>query len=385
MKFTDKYLQSLKPRAARYDVLEGDGLMLRVAPSGAKTWCYVYKLAGKNRRFTLGRYPAMSLAEARAAHRKCLDLRARGEDPAGEREAAVVTVADLAGQYLVKWAKPRKRSAAEDKRIIDRDIIPVLGKVEAANLQRRQVLTFLQAIERRAPNQAWQVLKILRRMYNWSLEQSLPGIEANPCAHIKLSTPHVRKDRSLTSDEIAQWWHGMDRLGTSNAMKDALRLILVTGQRPGEVLALHRREIDGDWWTIPGERTKNGRPHRVYLTALAHQLIGTLDGYPLAYTDTPMQTSAAGTALRRMLVRADGKGLGIAPFTPHDLRRTAATHLGALGYPNHLIGKLLNHTDQSVTGIYNRHEYDKEKKEMLEAWEETLKGILQKSPRAGES
>lgn len=380
MKFTDKYIQSLKPKANRYDVLEGDGFTLRVYPSGEKTFCYVYKTGGKNRRMTLGRYPALSLSEARSLHRKALDARLLGQDPIGNKTARIQTVEDLTTAYLKDWAMPRKRSWQQDERIINVDLLPTLKSLPAAGLTRRQVLELLQKIERRAPNQAWQVLKILRRIYNFALEQSFPGIEANPCAHIKLAAERKSKERALTSAEIYTLWHGMTTLGTSEPMQRALRTILVTAQRPGEVLGMHRREIDGNWWIIPAERSKNKRPHRVYLTPLALELIGNNKEYLFSYSEEPMATSTAGTAVRRMLVRKDGKALAIAPFTPHDLRRTAATLLGAAGYTTHLIGKLLNHTDQTVTGIYNRHEYDKEKREMLDALEGIMKGILESDP-----
>jgi integrase len=139
---------------------------------------------------------------------------------------------------------------------------------------------------------------------------------------------------------------------------------------------MHRREIEGEWWTIPAERAKNKRPHRVFLTPLALELIGDSRTWIFSCGAEPMKTTAAATAVRRMVARKDGKSLDIEPFRPHDLRRTAATHLGALGYGNHLIGSLLNHTDRTVTGIYNRHAYDREKREMLERWEERLREIL---------
>ena len=372
LKFTDRYLRSLQPRESAYDVREGDGFVVRVFPSGKISFQFVYNFCGRLRRLTLGPYPAMSLADARALHRKALDARALGNDPAACKGREVVTVEDLANDYLEKWAKAKKRSWKQDKRILNVDVLPTLGRLRAADVTRRQVLSMLEKIEARAPNQAWQVLKITRRMFNFALEQSLAGIEFNPCAHIKLSAPRVKKDRCLNDTEIKTFWHGIETLGTSEAMRRALKAVLVTGQRPGEVLGAHRGEIEGEWWTIPEERAKNGRAHRVYLTATARALFGDGDGYLFGN----MATSTAGTAVRRMLVRKDGKALPISPFTPHDLRRTAATNLGEIGYSNHLIGKILNHTDQGVTAIYNRYEYDREKREMLEAWEGKLKQMI---------
>jgi len=158
-------------------------------------------------------------------------------------------------------------------------------------------------------------------------------------------------------------------------------LILATGQRPGECLGMTRAEIDGEWWDIPAARTKNKRPHRVWLSDTAKTFIGK-DKKELVCPgrdDKLIGKSAPATALRR-LVRPTRKGtsprLPVAPFTPHDLRRTVATHLGGMGYSNEQIGKLLNHVDGSVTAVYNRHLYDELVKEMLGAWETKLLEIV---------
>lgn len=384
MKFTDRYLRSLQPKTTVYDVREGNGFVARVFLSGKISFQYVYSLGGRLRRLTLGPYPALSLADARALHRKALDARLLGKDPAAGRGREVKTVEDLAKDYLEKWARPRKKSWKQDERILQVDVLPAIGHVRVTELHRRQVASMLETIERRAPNQAWQVLKILRRMFNFALEQSIGDIETNPCAHIKLTAERKSRERSLTVEEIVAFWHGMTRFNTSEPMQRALRTILITGQRPGEVLGMHRREIEGNWWTIPAERTKNKRPHRVYLSPLALEAIEDSKEWIFSYAEEPMQNTAAATAVRRMIVRKDGKGLAIEPFTPHDLRRTAATHLGALGYSNFFIGQILNHTDQSVTGIYNRYAYDREKQEMLERWAERLKEIIQ-TKGAGQS
>jgi len=162
---------------------------------------------------------------------------------------------------------------------------------------------------------------------------------------------------------------------------------------------MHMREIEGRWWTIPAERAKNGREHRVYLTDTALELIGDTEGKgfvfpcPHQMKEQSIDSHALPVAVRRNvacpitdkkgkpLYGADGKPatenrLGVEKFTPHDLRRTAATFVAGMGFMDEIIDAVLNHVKQGVIRTYNRHKYDKEKQQALEAWERKLKNII---------
>ena len=290
--------------------------------------------------------------------------------------------------------------------MINADLLPVFKHLALGEIRRRDVVLHLQRKARTAPNAAWQALKIIRRMFNFSLEQDLPGIEANPCAHIKLATPEP-KTRVLPREEIKLFWQAteVDWLAQTAG---ALRLILLTGQRPGEVIGMHTREIDGEWWTIPPERSKNKRPNRVFLTATALELVAGMSGYVFpgeAVTGQPARPrggNALAHYLRRLILGSQPdkrvKGLAgrkkhaalkqngqfgnlsklpIPYFTPHDLRRTAATRMAEAGILPHTIARILNHTDRSVTALhYNLYSYDAEKKEALLRWEAELLQIV---------
>jgi integrase len=197
----------------------------------------------------------------------------------------------------------------------------------------------------------------------------------------------------------------------------AIRLILTTAQRPGEVIGMHSSEIEGHWWTIPADRAKNGKTHRVYLTATALSLIGDMEvaekdtgenklkGYifpspvkkspkqPGKKIIRPMGDTALAVAVGRNLAYplADAKGkplyskdgktatenrLGIDHFTPHDLRRTAATFMAQAGEMDEVIDAVLNHAKQGVIKVYNQYRYDKEKQAALETWERKLNSII---------
>ena len=397
MKFTDKYVQKLKPQEKRFEVLEGDGFTLRVTPGGVKTFYYVYKSSGKNRRLQLGVYPHCSLAEARDKHRAAVSQRHNGVDPVEEKRQErqerllAPTVRKLSEEYMEKHAKAKKRSWRNDEQIFDKDVLPAWGDRKAADIRKRDVILLLESIvERGAPNQSGQVLKIIRKMFNWAVERDI--LEASPCHLVKPLAPAVSKDRALSAAEIQMFWRLLDSVDVriSNAMRCCLRLTLVTGQRPGECLGMMPAEVDGPWWTIPAERVKNGREHRVWLGTLALELIGDLAEEQENMKEAPlpvfankdgevMDKAAPSRATRRLTMPTKGQKtprLSIPPFTPHDLRRTCATHLGGLGYDNEQIGRLLNHVDGTVTAIYNRHRYDDLIREMLQAWETRLREIL---------
>ena len=131
-RFTDKFIAALRPKAERYERWEGGGFGIRVSPRG-KAWVWVYRYEGRPRRMTLGSYPAMGLADARIKLAEARKLLERGIDPGDaevqqrKAERVAETVEELAEAYLEKWARPRKRSAAEDERILRKDVIPPGG------------------------------------------------------------------------------------------------------------------------------------------------------------------------------------------------------------------------------------------------------------------
>src|SRR5690606_36299991 len=155
-----------------------------------KSWIFFYHADGKKRRMTLGKYPALGLADARQLHRSALATKASGKDPALlqqlERTQArtAQTVAELVTEYYDKWAKPRKRSWAEDERILNKDVLPLWRQRKAKDITRKDVLALLDAIHKRgAPIAANRTLAVVRRMFNFALERDI--VENSPCYAIK--------------------------------------------------------------------------------------------------------------------------------------------------------------------------------------------------------
>jgi hypothetical protein len=232
------------------------GLALRVTSKGVKSWTLVYRHVGRVRRWTLGRYPDLSLADARE---KAADARreiAHGGDPAGEKQLRrhAPTVADIAEQYLTLHAKVHKRSWREDERTLNVDVLPQWGRRPAESIMRRDVFELLDTIvQRGSPIQANRTLALIRKMYNWAISRDL--VEHNPCLMVKPQGREQARDRVLTAGEIALIWVACEKVRSHTAI--ILELQLLTAQRVSEVRLMRWEAIDGAWWTITATVTKN--------------------------------------------------------------------------------------------------------------------------------
>lgn len=423
---TDLFIKGLKPTDKEYTRREKGGFGIRVNPGGRKTFFYLYRVDGHRRFLSLGDYPATSLKAARIeyeeARAKVKALKAGRNDAvdpvefrkakAAEREEKreASTVADLVEEYLEKHAKVHKRSWTEDERILNKEVVPLWGKRKAADIKKRDVVLLLESImERGAPGMSNNTFQVIRKMFNFAVQRDI--LPFSPATGIKALAPKVARERTLSESEVRILWGNIDTAAMTDDVRRALKLVLVTAQRPGEVAGMHSAEIDGQWWTIPAGRAKNGREHRVFLTETALELIGPLTiqdeetgeevpkGYifPSRHTkkkkNQPIDSHALPVAVLRNVAWPvlDKKGkplydkhgkpatenrLEVDPFTPHDLRRTAATFMASMGFMDEVIDAILNHVKQGIIRTYNRHSYDKEKQQALEAWDRRLHSII---------
>ena len=377
-RFTDRSIAALRPKPARYEVWEGGGFGVRVSPRGVKTWVWVYRFAGRPRRMTLGTYPAMRLVDAHYRLAEAKKLLAQGVDPGdrvvAERQAErdAETVEELVERYLIEWARKKKRSADEDERQLRRDVIPAWGKRKAKDITRRDVRALLSKIvERGSPIAANRMLAVIRKMFNWALEEDI--LAENPCVAVKAPGEEKRRDRVLKGEEIAGFWYvlGKPELPITKPIRLALKFQLVTAQRKGEVIGAAWEEFDLNEkvWTIPAERSKNKLPHRVPLSPLAVALLGEIGPkkagwlFPSPKTAGPITAPAVDHAMRK-----SRDLLGTGDAVPHDLRRTAASHMTSIGINRLVVKKVLNHAEPDITAVYDRHSYDPEKREALDAW-----------------
>ena len=283
-------------------------------------------------------------------------------------------------EYLEKWARPRKRSAAEDERILRKDVLPAWGRRKARDIGRRDVVLLLDGIvERGAPIQANRTLGVIRRMFNFAISRDM--LDTTPVVMVKPPSKENQRDRVLTFAEIRIFWHGLTKARMSEAVRLALKFQLATAQRKGEIVNAEWAEFDFEegTWTIPGERSKNQRTHRVPLSALSLSLleeVRELSGEsPRLFPSPRGGGSISATAVNHAL-RLSLPMIGLEDVVPHDLRRSAASAMTSLGIPRLVVAKLLNHIEGSVTAIYDRHSYDDEKRHALDAWGAHLEAIV---------
>jgi len=400
-KFTDAEVRNMKTDKRLQDNLEGDGFGVRVYASGTKVFYYTYSFDGKRRFLNLGEYGIISLAEARKRHTAAKCKIDQGIDPLFEKDTAETErkqtpfVADFVEDYI-KYAKVKNRGWQEIERALKADIVPKWGKRKITDINRRDLALVLSEIsDRGSPVMANRVLAYTRKMFSYAI--NIQGIKmVHPFLMMERPNDEESRKRVLDESEIKAFWSNLDACIMGEPLKRALKLILVTGQRPGEIIAMHRSEIDGDWWEIPASRSKNKLSHRVFLTATAKVLIGEAEGFifesPVFPADSKAKPPNPGKPYGERTLTCGIKDnlphtpeskvvdrLRIAHFTPHDLRRTTATQWAELGVSDDMIDRLQNHVSkrkQSVGHIYNRYSYAKEKQMAMEQWDRKLNYIV---------
>jgi integrase len=387
MALTDLQLRKMRPKSRRFELLDTDGLYIRVAPSGRKTWVFRYLFDGMPRRMQLGAFPGTSLAEAREKHGAARQQVEKGIDPGAELQAtkakhkAAPTFADMLDELWDRELQ-HKKSGLQTRKLLERDCLPPWGKRKVADIKRRDIVLLLDKIRDRAPVVGNRVHGALSRLFNFAAERGV--IEDSPCTRIR-KVPEKGRNRVLTDDEIKALWEALDlenvKIDLYRLSKLALKLILLTGQRPGEVAGMAWAEIKDGFWNIPAGRMKNGEENRVPLCPMALDVLEQAKVYS-GDSDYVFRSShkPAEPMTRHALTRAVArhwKEMGLEEkFTPHDLRRTLRTRLAELRVSDIVAERVLGHKLQGIMAVYNQHPYDTEKREALMKWETRLQQII---------
>ena len=244
-----------------------------------------------------------------------------------------------------------------------------LGDWKLKEIQRRHLATLVDNIAADSPSVAIQVRSALSALYAWAIQSPQEYVENNIVRDIPRPPKLKPRDRYLSGSEAGKLWAELQSAKGDQAMIRCLKFALVVGCRISEARGMTSDEVDGDWWTIPAKRFKGKRPHRVYLTETAKELIGDGKGliFPSERTGREFDASSFSNWLRRR------EYFGIGKFTPHDFRRTIGSGLPELGYSQDTIAAVIGHKMQGVTAEhYIRHKYDQEKKAALVRWESHL-------------
>jgi integrase len=347
-----------------WDVLQR-GLALRVQPSGARSWYVVYTRHGRSRWLRLGHADAIGLADARTLAAKTMLAVAEGKDPAAEKKAerGAGTFAELHEKYLEQHAKKHNKSWRQADALVRRFALPRWAKLQAASITRSDVKQMMAGIE--APIVANQTLAAIGAVFTWATKEEI--VDANPCKLVARNETRSR-ERVLAASELPKVWAAFADAGP--AVGAALKMILLTGQRPGEVSSMRHEHLKDGWWQMPGEPitdiwpgTKNGAAHRVWLPQAVRPLIADDDAAGYVFTN------ARGGALNGLAdaMRDICRKLGIERATPHDLRRTHGSTITALGFGRDAMNRIQNHREGGIADVYDRHGYEAETKTIMEA------------------
>ena len=448
MKVTATWLEARseprnRPKERTDTTVDGrEGLMVRVSPTGRVSFRFHYTAPGGERRvMVFGEFGkgGLSLADAFEMHHQAQRELEKGLDPIEERErreklaektraerAGADTVANLVEQFVhrklraERWdesrgawvqtkAEARKRpdAAAALLGYVPPDAPPrrrkkgtkpvptfisELGNVKAPELTKRQLIAFLDGIvDRGAPVTANRTYALLKQLFEWAAAKDLTA--ASPMAGIEAPGGKERpRNRILTAEEIKALWSKLDSADMAEPTKLALKLLLATAQRRGELTQARwsHFDLEAKRWTIPVELLKSSHsrrekpePHVVPLSDVALDLLRKLK---VLAGDSPSvlpahaskrHARAYSEGVLSRAVRQNAEHFGIEHFTPHDLRRTASSSMTKLGIPRLHVEKVLNHSTGDIAEVYDRHDYLPEKRAALERWGEHLKAIVE--------
>jgi integrase len=379
-------IKNLEPKQKRYIITDSGGLGLEVRPSGRKSWRFRYWLHGKAAKTNVGRFPEVSLTAARAKRDEMAAAIRAGESPADqkrkERAEALrsMTVKEFAMRYYNDVVISARKEPKAMLRYLNRVIFPAIGSMPLGkvNAQDMQAIFFPKRAEGHH-QAALAIRNLLKRIWDYAIvcgaAKENPA-KSTPAKYIATSQPRTRK---LTEAEIRVFLSALDRARIDERYKIALRLILLNLVRKSELRKAVWINVDlekGEW-TIPEKDAKNSKELLIVLSTQSIDLFRRLREIS---TNSPLVLPMDGSQTQPISASTLNRKLYAVPanlphFTIHDLRRTASTRLNEMEFNELWVEKALNHTKKGVSGIYNRAEYAKQRREMLQAWADYLDSL----------
>ena len=378
------------------------GLYLVVQPSGVKSWSVRFRNSeGRTRKYTIGRWPDVSISAAREEARRVLEAARLGRDPQEEklrqrhgRQASLFHA--VAADYIERQARPNNRSWKVTARHLGLRVEPdgtlqpaltgyftrwskrAVGAVTKADVQ--ELIDDVRAHSGRIA--ANRHLAALKAFFNWCVERDV--LPSSPAAHVRRPAKEEARDRVLDDFELRIIWTAAGEV--QSVYGDLVRALMLLGQRPNEIAGMCDAELSGDLWTIPATRTKNKRAHQVPLVGLARQLVSSrprINGMLFTvFGKKPIAASAskAKAQLDAAIVTVHGKSLP--PWQLRDLRRTVASGMARLGVDHLVADRALNHksgAQSAIAAVYNKHLYMAERRAAFETWDAHVRALVASS------
>jgi integrase len=360
----------------------------------AKTWSLTYATSTGRRRTTLGRYPGISLADARReAEAKRVAAR-QGVDHQKEKRdyKAARTVAEIAEEYLEKAASQHSTYRCY-RAVVRNDLIPILGSMKMVDVRRADINRVIdRSLGEGKLYMANRVYRTLQVLFKWAVSRG--EIDHNPCLGVRPPAKDRARDRALTDDELKRiWQEGLPKLSFQGA--SAIKILLLTGQRLQEVVGAKWPEIDFDRavWTLPtnepGRSKKRKSAHLVPLSDPVLSILAALNEHngslPTIFRPRARRKHAPVTPTRNLVsgskAQLDAALADLKPWRTHDLRRTCRTGMGMLGVPVHVAELVLGHALSGIVATYDRHSYLAEKRDALNRWAAHVLQVVGETPQ----
>jgi integrase len=382
-KLTSLTVTKLRPSAKPFLVWDTkqSGLALQIQPSGHRSFKLIYRHHNRPRWYHIGSADAIALADARKLAAELMLRVLTGGDPQAEKRAKRVagTFAELAEKYLEQHAKKRNKSWKQGDASIRLHVLPHWSKLAADIITRADVKAMMRRLDNK-PIAANQTLAAVSAVFTWAVREEI--LPTNPCKLVA-GNPTRDRERILGASEIPVVWSAFDDAGRIEGT--ALKLILLLGQRPGEVRHMRFEHLRDSWWEMPGEPipgvwpgTKNASGHRVWLPKPAQELISEIAGEGSGYifaTVNGKAVSGLDGAMRDIC-----RKLNIERVTPHDLRRTHGTTITALGFGRDAMNRVQNHKEGGIASVYDRHSYAEENRRVMETVAAKLLSLVERAP-----
>ena len=391
---TDREIKNLKAGEKRYTAKDAvaNGLFLDITKTGVKSWHYRYSLAGKQERLVLGRYPDLSLKDARQARDEAASQVAKGISPQQQKikeqqgQLEAVLFRDYGERYLKEVIKKDRKDPYNMVLCLSNDIYPMLGHIPLDQISIEDIRrTIWRKKEQGYDAAANQVRGLLKRMFDYAMTLGLVPynpVLAIPSRHVHKTKP---RDRYLSTGEIRTYYTTLLNSRLYKPRKLGLLLSLLTLLRKSELLAAKWEHVDFDGriWHIPETKADSATGHSremvVYMSAQVAEILKELKTIagdePYVFVGrqrgTHISANAFNTAQKTALALTD-----IPNFTIHDLRRTASTHLNEQGFNRDAIEKCLNHTATGVRGVYNKAEYANDRIIMMQKWSDYIFSLI---------
>ncbi|MDH0382757.1 tyrosine-type recombinase/integrase [Comamonas aquatica] len=409
---TDTELRSLRPKEKAYKMSDRDGMYVMVTTAGTKSFRYDYRLNGRRETLTIGKYDdtagakhprspdqlefgmTVSLAEARSLLTVARRYVERGQSPAKtkaltKQEAMnALTFASWAERYFEDKADPNNGAKLADstlamrRSVYTRYLLPAFGRLKLDEITPALLMQLCEKIKKNgAPAPAVHVREITLLVYRFALSKDKTLQLSNPAADIRPSdiASFKPRDRALSPNEIKIFFESLEKVGTIPTLRLAIKFILLTMVRKGEFIGATWDEVDFDnaTWIIPKERMKASRPHVVYLSNQALDILVSFKScfsaskylHPGRYdSSVTISNATLNRVIDAAVKKANELGHALDSFTVHDLRRTASSLLNEFGFNRDWIEKCLAHEENSVRSTYNKAEYSHQRRVMLQAW-----------------